>query len=439
MDVTGTDIPVCLAQAMEQLELDFHSPNDPRPIPWTWAYKLTADALVEELGDRRFLFGLWNRLFGCWAIDPDTGRASEFVPSWPVLGRSGIWLTPEETSISRGFGVGCRMMSPQWHFEAKAACAAFFSSIPNRVRTLVGCFGQYQWLALDLIWQKPGFARFLDEEISQGREQYVFACFALADAVRLRRSERQELAEAIMYQKRAQLIGQLSGEECSGAMLKALNKLGDEPQDASVYASLIRSMADPRMAKVISHAEEIVPETLTLTSFPQEISVPVMAWMASNPGFGREHIGFLRDLFESLPEEDQSRVVQSLGHVETHEDFWEWAEKWEEHLFHITPFQSPPIQGGQALQPLRTPQAMRREAREMGNCLDALIEAVSNGERYFFHWAGSVPATVELRRDENSMWVAGEAFGRDNSELDQKTRRKLLDKLRPEGVRCESS
>jgi hypothetical protein len=222
-------------------------------------------------------------------------------------------------------------------------------------------------------------------------------------------------------------------------MLKALSKLGDEPQDASVYGALIRSMADPRMAKVISHAQEIVPETLTLTSFPQEISVPVMAWVASNPDFGREQIGFLRDLFESLPVEDRSRVVHSLGHVETHDEFWGWAEKWEEHLFHITPFQPPPIQGDQALQPLRTPQAMRREAREMGNCLDTLIEDVSNGERYFFHWAGSVPATVELRRDENSTWVSGDALGRGNSELDPETRRKIMDKLRPGEVRCESS
>jgi hypothetical protein len=40
-----------------------------------WVYKMNADTLVEELGDRQFIFGLWNRLFGCWTINPYTGNA----------------------------------------------------------------------------------------------------------------------------------------------------------------------------------------------------------------------------------------------------------------------------------------------------------------------------------------------------------------------------
>jgi hypothetical protein len=216
--VTGTDIPVCLAHTMEQLEFDLHSPNVHHRMMRTWSYKVTVESLTEELDGRRFVYGLWSKFFGCWEVDPDTGKAREFVPTWPVLGRSGIWLMPEEICISRGLiELGAGALPPRWRFQANAAFAALFSGIPNRVRTLIGCLGKYQWLALDLIWQKPEFARFLDEEIFQGREQYVFACFALADAVRLRRSERRGLAEAIMYRKRAQLIGQLSGEDCSGA------------------------------------------------------------------------------------------------------------------------------------------------------------------------------------------------------------------------------
>ena len=58
------------------------------------------------------------------------------------------------------------------------------------------------------------------------------------------------------------------------------------------------------------------------------------------------------------------------------------------------PFPQPPIPGNQRLVPLCSAAEMRRETREMRNCLHKMIEEVFAGQVYFFSWKGAQWATV---------------------------------------------
>ena len=64
---------------------------------------------------------------------------------------------------------------------------------------------------------------------------------------------------------------------------------------------------------------------------------------------------------------------------------------------------------------------MRREAREMQNCLDEMVPGVVEGSTYFFHWNGGEPATVMLVRDPGHGWCFQKALGFDNQPVGRKT------------------
>ncbi len=108
----------------------------------TWQYRLTPEALIEEIAGRTRFYGRWDWCFGCWERDA-AGPWRELLPDWPILDTRGVWLPPAAIR-----GLPDYPADPAWAFEARAAYAAYFSLIPVRARLLAVSHGPGQWREL---------------------------------------------------------------------------------------------------------------------------------------------------------------------------------------------------------------------------------------------------------------------------------------------------
>jgi hypothetical protein len=185
---------------MSPFELPPNCAEDNNGPLMPWQYNFTGVSLVEQIGDTHFVYGLWDKLYGCWEIDPLNNLTREFIPTWRMFDDSGIWLSQAET---RNLDEICfsNTLASQWLFEADAAFAALFSEIPRQIRSLVAPMGKYQGIALDLIWQVPELAPFIDELFHNGIEQQFLSCLAFSNTELKSRAERKDLAMLILKTK----------------------------------------------------------------------------------------------------------------------------------------------------------------------------------------------------------------------------------------------
>ena len=116
---------------------------------------------------------------------------------------------------------------------------------------------------------------------------------------------------------------------------------------------------------------------------------------------------------------------QSLSKIRTASELDVWCGKWKERLHNEVDFPDPPVDGGKPLRPLASAQDMRREAREMRNCLDELINSVLGGRAYFYHWGGPQRATVMLETCSESEWYVSRVLGPGNAVIGERLVRRI--------------
>ena len=392
------------------------------PSAESWRYSFTKDALVDDEGERRLILGLWDRMFGAWELR--RGRPREIVPSWRMFRRNGSWRDPVEVFSDLNPHRIATWPAKRRH-HARAAFTAFFSSIPAHFRALVGPMKWHQWIALDLIWQEPEFAGFLERELFNGNGQYVYAALALASAHRQSRARRRSLARAIMRRPRHEVIAGLAGAPRSKPMLRALSKLDAEPHSGVFYRRLADVLEDPERVKLLAHAEAFNAEAVYAVAdlgpeFVRPNVIPLL-------GSGERFLACVRDIERRARHRSpdiRARIGQSLGQVRTIPDLLRWHERWEGRLAGDPPFPPPPIPGNDTLRPLISAHAMRAEARNMQNCIHTYIDPVLDEEAYFYHWHGPEPSTVMLGLDDDGgAWQCAEILGFDNAVVTDRTER----------------
>ena len=60
------------------------------------SFAWTRNALIERYGEQTYVYGRWDRLFGCWQSDVRRS-AKPFMPLWPLLDRSGKQPRPGQS------------------------------------------------------------------------------------------------------------------------------------------------------------------------------------------------------------------------------------------------------------------------------------------------------------------------------------------------------
>lgn len=413
-----------MEQPQETQQLDLFSSTS-APLLGSPVYGLSKDALVEEVPGYRVVYGFWGHLFGCWRTDPDTGRMVEISPDWPVLMENGVWLPPDEVSLLLREDRGTLFARPV-SFHAKAAFATFFDAIPFRVRALAARFKPFQWNVLDMMHQVPAFARFVDRELFDGREQYIHAALALAHhrPGKLTREHRRMLAKLIMTEKRHELLGRLGESRCFKSAVRALYKLDSGPHEPTIYLYLLHLMDNERSRKILCHAEHITAEILqALIIIPAAARLPNLTSILSNCEEGPLAMaGSIIETLEDTPEEMHERCIASLRLVKTDDGLLDWQEEWVERVLDGRVFPDPPIPGDDLLIPLTNAKTMREEGRHMNNCTGRLAQGVMEGEGYYYHWAGQQPATVFLSQNSQFGWGLEEVLSIGNKPVSHMTR-----------------
>jgi len=405
---------------MEQLPLNF--PDDGEETTAViWHYHYTPKDLVEQVNGLRYVYGSWDYLFGCWLRTRAGGAVREVIPHWKVIDESGVWKT-SDVSFRMRFPKITAERTPNWERQERTAFIAYLSSIPRPVRSLVGPFGQYGWLLLDLIWQVPEFAQFLDQEIRTNHGQFVVAALVFSGASRLSRSRRKDLAAEIMSAKRKKLINDLISVPEGGRVLKVLKRLGDIYYEPEFYFELASVMNCPKRSHLLSHEKSPKSEfVFGLRRLPDELLAPSMIWVLEARRLqSYRQLRNLINLLESVPTTIRSRIVDAIRNVGTREEARRMVRRWEEKLSKFISFPEPPLLPHNQLIPLSSPDAMRQEAHSMQNCLSDLVGDVISGGVFYYHWEGPEPATVRIRNDDlkgQSQWIFADATGARNRKL----------------------
>jgi len=112
--------------------METRTPTIPDPMA-TW--RLTDDFLIEPRPEGDRLWGRWDRQFGLWDADGNT-----VCPDIAPLGRLGTWFDPDGPRDG-----------DDW-YQSRAAIAAYWATVPTRVRLIASQLPQGQWEALRAMW-----------------------------------------------------------------------------------------------------------------------------------------------------------------------------------------------------------------------------------------------------------------------------------------------
>ncbi len=69
---------------------------------------------------------------------------------------------------------------------------------------------------------------------------------------------------------------------------------------------------------------------------------------------------------------------------------------------------------------------MKAESRKIRNCVVDWAQEVLDGEFYFYHWTGSVEASVSVVSTGSGEWQFNEALGLSNQELDNEELKTIM-------------
>ena len=401
-------------------------PTLPFPIPFPGTnfvpqmqprYRFIRDGLIEEWPDRRYLFGRWGKLFGCWEKDLITDSVREVVAEGRVTRRGTIVYAESRTHLPM------LPRRPHWPTRlarraAQTAFTEYFSEIPSETLAASRPFGPHQWVALDLMWQIPQLLPFLTAEAAGCRLNYVFACLALADASNLPRNRRRDLACAILTRRRHELLTDLSGLPWTKSGVQVLYRTGIWPLEAERYRELARAMTHPSLAKILRHTGEIDPSApRLLMRLPRELRLQNLFDIGRAFQSLPEMFDEIYDALHKMPRTGLDRAVESLKTVEDWYDFQVWCERWRSRAFDDHPFPPPPIPGDDLLHPICCNVELRQEGRRMRHCVADYAREVIDGLAYFYHWRGQEKATVMLHNDRERGWMLDTALGFRNGEL----------------------
>lgn len=400
-------------------------------------FQCEKSALIEDFGDIAFIYGHWDRYFGCWVNDRKTRAVQECVPDWVFLNETGQGGSPtRERSLKFPVQPRARLQT-----AADVAFFAYFQNVPHHIRSLVWSLSEHQWAALDCIYQDPASAEFIDLLLAQGQSNYLHACFALAHE-ESSRWERRKRAERIRSRPRCELLDDLTrkaGIDHYGSWterrLRLLYKVDDPIISIEDITGFMRVTTEELVQDYASH-------TPTLSLAGLEV-LQSLHHLGGNTGrlsnvleiLCRSHeTEVIRALFEHARREavplSGQRISGLLRSIRRAEDVALLKFELEDQLGFSSlltgPLPTPPFAGDDLIVPLASGKDLDSEGRNMRNCVAGDIADVAEGLIYYYHWRHVEAATVQVRRTTEG-WVFGDALGYRNRSLPDELRQGIIE------------
>jgi hypothetical protein len=404
-------------------------------FPFVWDH----DALVEQYGSRRYVYGRWDRLFGCWTSDRHQ-PARRFDPPWALvdpLGRLCIGYS-DANALWADPGDGDPAARPAMPLPAADGAAGYFQRyadlIPLTIRRIVGPFGRWQWVLLSMIWAEPDFTAFLRTELRAVGPGFVIACLAMNRAADLRPQERAALCRRIMHDKREQLIPGLSETRVPATAVALLAASGQELATAEACGALLAVLSDPDKAKTLARGTRLTPALIALLHrLPPWLctgNLPTMLAAAEDlPPVGQA-LQTLANMVEPDDTDMQAKVYRALRQVKAVQRLPAVIKGWISRIRERPGVPPPPFPQTGSLVPLSSAALVRAEGRRMRNCIAGYLPEIIAGTSYFYRWDSAEPGCIRLRRDAGGPWRLDACLGIANASLSTANERRLRAALR---------
>lgn len=400
-------------------------------------FRSDKNALVEQLDGNEFIYGHWDRHFGCWIRDAKTGVVTECIPDWPFLDDAGHGRDPGVYKRSKyPARAAARRLT-----QADAAFFSYFNNIPHVLRRLVSPLGRFQWLALDIIHRDPQFAEFLDSLHAMRQLNYLYVAFSLAEEMKLSRHARHRFGVDLRSKKRATFLNditQLTGIQHVGPWtehrVKLLYRLGGWLLCIDDVRLFFELTSNSQTSLYASHAEGFTLAALQMfealrRNCPRNLRLPNLLTIVSDYWEFMLIPEVIDNAAQSLPPQKLEQLYRRLAQVSCDGALCDWLDALGEELafnaIRSQTFPKSPIPSAKNLIPIDTPEKLEAEARRMRNCLRTKASSIIEGEAYYFHWHGVEEATIEICRNGRGEWGLAEALGRANQPLSFRAREEI--------------
>ena len=418
---------------------------------------LEKDALVESYGTQRFVYGRWDTIFQFWIWERG-GSTREWLPKWPVINPFGelclsrSWLSWDVDNILdeeldycfHPDSEGAYDDDPErsrLHQEMLYIFKDYVQLIPYEKRVLAGRFQRWQWAILKAIKIVPEFEEFLKTELVNRTPRFIEACLEYGyERSQRERNGFQNLIHRIMHQKRGCLLSQLSGKDWPKFGVRLLDKTYPEPSkgELDLLCTMIRGS---NTALALSRTKFISSEFLICLDEIDAMLVHPAVVYAYNDCYV---INAMLELSCELKQISSPRFMQAVSEsfatVRSSEDILDRCDKFLGQIaVNFKPFPQPPFKGTKTFQAIETLQNLRKEGREMLNCVgeDSCLRSVINDEVYYFRWLGREKATVEFIRTKQNEWLLSQVKARENRPVSRKTLVEIqtkVNQLAPPGI-----
>ena len=220
-------------------------------------------------------------------------------------------------------------------------------------------------------------------------------------------AERAAFYRRIATKSRARVLTQLSGVEVRPGTLRLLSKTDSELFEEDDWRALLSACTDPACRREMHRLDRISPILVhQIGQVPDPICCCAILAVLNVLEVSTEHWGQLSRSLEEASASTRPALIRKARRVRSRGSFWDY-------FFECTECSSMPFfvpesfSGSPLLKLLDTPDHMRSEGLQMRNCVGQRVPRVVAGWDAYFHWNGTLPATVQMVRRKHG-WGLGQ-------------------------------
>jgi hypothetical protein len=381
------------------------------------SFSIQSDSIIEFLGEKRIIYGRWNKRFGVWRKRGPGLPAERYLPDWPILDAAGNFCLEDEANCDRDleFGSIAGDQPRRWHRSSEGDLQSrspsdflreYVDEIPPEVRRAAGRLGPFQWRALEGMAQFPEMIRTLDPGRPLSKLQVPLACWVLTEDEAGDGNIANTVNAAIANGRTREFIRNWIGPRgghlatASGKLDVGVDHFGDAVRTLRMFVQ------DSRRLRISVHLTSINHFALRyLELAPDELLFPNVALAISKQPCSTAADFFEAVFFEEIArgEMQEVRTREILKSVRCPESLERATWKLRTQVLNLE-FPPAPFASKPPLLPITSSRDLAQESGRMKHCARSFVEEVVNGSMYFYRWCEEPAVTLALEHRDGA-WV----------------------------------
>jgi hypothetical protein len=255
---------------------------------------------------------------------------------------------------------------------------------------------------------------------------YAAASLTLCGIPEMSPAARSTLYRRIATEPRTRFLTELTGIQVRAGALRLLAKADYRGFLASDWQALLKVSNDPDIRRELHGLDRISPVLVRQIPLVPRLTICAAVLNVLNQlAVSEEHWRQLATSLDDASSSIRNSVRERAGKIHSVGSFWDFFFACVDGVW--KPFALPePFFASPLLTPLASAREMRREGLRMKNCMGELVRGVLSGWDAYFHWNGSVPASVQLIR-AGDQWELGQIAAKNDEPVNEHEAAKILD------------